>query len=198
MFNTNKVVPVVIFLKKYYGSTRLTQSSHDFDYLNFTFLHCQLASIPWQRYRYSTNIVARVNLPNMAHEKKERIDVYASAADGLMTLETDVNKQSKYIDFVDNYSNLSNNETHEYRNKYPKEAKLMSNFAERHIAQGMEQGMQQGMQQGEAAMFLRLLEFKFGPVSSATRLRIESASVEALDAWSTKILAINAIEELWH
>ena len=194
MFQTTKVVPVVIFLNKYHGSTSLAHSSHDHDYLNFTFLHCQLASIPWRQYRQSNNIVARLNLPNMAHDKTERIDVYASATDGLMTLEADVNKQSKYIDFVDNYSKLSNNEIYEYRNKYPKEAKVMSNFAERHIAQGVAQGMQRG----EAAILLRQLEFKFGTASSATRLRVESADIAELDEWSTKLFSVNAIEELWH
>lgn len=104
---------MIIFLNKYHGPTRLIHSSHAYEYLNFTFLYCELAAIPWQSHRNSSNIVARLNLPNMAHDKKERIDIYASATDGLMSLETDVNKQSKYIDFVDNYNNLSNNEIHE-------------------------------------------------------------------------------------
>jgi len=198
MFNTTKVVPVVIFLKKYQGATRLIHSSHAYDYLNFTFLYCELAAIPWQRYRLSNNIVARLNLPNMGHDKKERIDVYAYATHGLMSLESDINKRSKYIDFVDNYACLSNNEFNEYCNKYPKEAKVMSNFAERHFAQGVEQGMQQGMQQGEAAMLLKLLEFKFGPASSDTRLRVESADVTTLEMWSTKLFAVNGVEDLWH
>lgn len=74
----------------------------------------------------------------------------------------------------------------------------MSNFAERHFAQGVEQGMQQGMQQGEAAMLLKLLEFKFGPASSDTRLRVESADVTTLEMWSTKLFAVNGVEDLWH
>jgi hypothetical protein len=70
----------------------------------------------------------------------------------------------------------------------------MSNFAERHIAQGVAQGMQQG----EASMLLRQLEFKFGTASSSTRLRVESADVATLDEWSTKLFTVNTIEELWH
>jgi len=66
----------------------------------------------------------------------------------------------------------------------------MSNFAERFIAQGVERG--------EASMLLRMLEFKFGTASSATRLRVESADVATLDEWSTKLFSVNAVEELWH
>jgi len=202
MFNTNKVVPVVIFIKKYHGPISLIQSSHRDTYLQFKFLYCELATIPWKLFRNSSNIVARLNLPNMGFEDTEKVDVYACATQGLLELESDNHKQHKYIDFVDMYANLSNNEKQQYRVKYPEEAAAMSNFADRFIAQGMQQGVQQGMQQGvhlgEAAMLLRMLEAKFGSVASEIKQRIEAADMDELHALSSKLFAANVPEDLWH
>ncbi len=32
----------------------------------------------------STNVVARINLPNMAYDPKDRVEVYAQAQEGLI------------------------------------------------------------------------------------------------------------------
>ena len=47
----------------------------------------------------------------------------------------------------------------------------MQTFIERYI----EQGMQQGMQQGKAAVVLRLIERRFGPLSDDVRKRVTQA-----------------------
>lgn len=74
----------------------------------------------------------------------------------------------------------------------------MSNFADRFIAQGVEQGIQQGMQQRDASFLLRLLETKFGPATSGTKRRIETADVQTLVEWSEKLFLANSPEDLWH
>lgn len=58
----------------------------------------------------SRNIVARLNLPNMAHAEDQRIQVYAKAQEGLVTLEKDMEKRKKYVDFIDMYADLSDDE----------------------------------------------------------------------------------------
>ena len=70
--------------------------------------------MPYRRYRDSTNIVARLNLPNMRYEPEERVDVYAAAVRGLSTLEPDPERQLKYVDYIDIYSALNDNERQRY------------------------------------------------------------------------------------
>ena len=58
-------------------------------------------------YRDSDNIVARICLPQMRWEgQDEKIDAYARAVSGVLTLETDPRRREKYLDYVDTYAKL--------------------------------------------------------------------------------------------
>ena len=107
-----------------------------------------MATIAYERYRESDNIVARINLPNMRSAPERKLDVYAAAMRGLVSLEDDPEKQLKYFDFIDMYADLNDNERDQYAREYPQEAEIMGTFSERYIQQGLEQGIQQGLEQG--------------------------------------------------
>jgi hypothetical protein len=199
LIKTDRVVPVVIFLRSGRYARELNLGSRRHSYLRFDYLGCDLSTLPFERFKESDNLVARLNLPNMSYRAEERVEVYAQAVQGLLSLEPSWEKQSKYIDFIDIYSNLGHNELKIYRTQYPEEANKMSSFAERYREEGMQQGMQKGMQKGEVAVFLRLMERKFGGrLTEADREQIESADVETLLMWSDKILSANSIEEILH
>ena len=70
----------------------------------------------------------------------------------------------------------------------------MQTFIERYI----EQGMQQGMQQGKAAVVLRLIERRFGPLSDDVCRRVTQADPNTLLQWSERILDANSLEEVLH
>ncbi len=53
-------------------------------YLHFRFIACHLKRIPAADHMNSTNVVARINLPNMAYDPKDRVEVYAQAQEGLI------------------------------------------------------------------------------------------------------------------
>jgi hypothetical protein len=61
---TDRVVPVVIFLRGSPDRRSLELRSDRHTYLSFTFISCELGGMPYRRHRDSTNIVARLNLPN--------------------------------------------------------------------------------------------------------------------------------------
>lgn len=61
----------------------------------------------------------------------------ARAVQGLLSLESDPEKQLKYIDFIDIYSALDDNEMNEYTERYPQESKTMASLSERLRAEGM-------------------------------------------------------------
>ena len=71
---------------------------------------------------------------------------------------------------------------------------IMQTFIDRYI----EQGMQQGMQQGEAAVLLRLIERRFGPLSDDVRRRVTRADPNTLLHWSERILDASSLEEVLH
>ena len=199
---TSRVVPVVVFLDRPSSAKQLKLGTELCTYLHFHYLACTLAKLPWQDFQHSNNLVARLNLPNMCYHKKDKVSVYACATQGLFSLETDHKKQAKYLDFIDMYAHLDNDEKRRYKQQYPQEANTVSQFADRFIAQGLEQGLEQGVEQGiqkgEAALLLRLIESRFGPVSSHVKTRIAAADADTILAWSEKIFAARKPEDLWH
>lgn len=82
LFETDRVVPVAIFLRGGAVSTSLALGTEQRCYLAFDWLACRLAEMPAERWRDRSNLVARVNLPNMNSPADHRIPVYAAAVGG--------------------------------------------------------------------------------------------------------------------
>ncbi len=118
LLKTTQLVPVVVFLHQGEFPHGLRLGYGEDAYLSFRFIHCELARLPAERYLDSGNIVARLNLPNMRHPRDRRVEVYARALDGLLALEPDWNKQLKYIEFIDAYADLREDEVARYRAEY--------------------------------------------------------------------------------
>jgi hypothetical protein len=51
--------------------------------------------------------VVRLALPTRQYAPDRRLDIYAAAQIGLIQFETDPNKRSKYVDFIDYSADLS-------------------------------------------------------------------------------------------
>jgi len=204
LLGTERVVPVVVFMRGQAPRRDLVLGGDRHRYLHFEYLACELARLPAVRYLRSENLVARLNLPNMAYEPVEKLEVYARAVQGLRLLEADLERQLKYLDFVDIYAGLDDNERREFAMRYADEAatmstlteRLKSTLSERLREEGHQQGLQQGHQQGEAAVLIRLMERKFGALTGVQRARIESADVETLLDWSERILTAESPDEV--
>jgi hypothetical protein len=65
------------------------------------------------------------------------------------------------------------------------------------LALGIAQGRDEGRHEGEARALLRLLEAKFGPPPAALAERVRSAPVEQIEAWLTRVLTAERIEEVF-
>ncbi|MFZ0789545.1 MAG: DUF4351 domain-containing protein [Chromatiaceae bacterium] len=198
---TDRVVPVVVFLRGG-PAERLLELGGDRDtYLRFHFLSVELTTLPYRRYRDSNNLVARLNLPNMRYGPEERVDVYAAAVRGLSTLEPDPERQLKYADFIDIYSALDDNERQRYETEYPQEAQIMSTFLQRvreeSEQRGEQLGEQLGVQKGEARVLLRQIRLKFGEIPEEVRGRVEQADADTLLTWSERVLTANSIDDLF-
>jgi hypothetical protein len=161
--------------------------------------------LPARDHLESPNLVARLNLPNMAYAPEDKLLVYAQAQRGLMALEPSLEKQLKYLDFIDIYADLDDNERQRYTQLYPHEVNAMTGFAQRFRDEGREEGrqegrqegQQEGLQKGESAILLRLIQLKFGPPDAAIRHRVESAPADTLLSWAERILTATSMDELF-
>ena len=87
-------------------------------YLTFDTLACKLKAIPAERWQQSDNLVARANLPNMQSSQNRKVEIYAEAVGGPLEFEQDGDKRAKYIEFIDIYAGLTDNEYRRYRQQY--------------------------------------------------------------------------------
>ena len=204
MLGTDRVVPGVIFLRdagRAPASLALGTERHS--YLTFEYMACKLAEMPAESWLDSDNVVARVNLPNMRSPRERRVEVYARAVRGLLELEPDHHRREKYVDFIDIYAGLTDNERRRYRRQYPEESSTMAGMfqrareegmqqgvqqgIERGVQQGIEQGIEQGMNrgrvEGERALLRRQLRRRFGVLSPETVERVDQASARDLESW---------------
>ena len=127
------------------------------------------------------------------------------AVRGLADLEPDPERQLKYLDFIDIYAALDENERIVYRQRYPEEVAEMTRFAERFmekgreegLEQGLEQGLKKGIRQGEAQLLLRQLSLRFGDLPQSAREQVESADADTLLRWSERILTASTLDEVF-
>lgn len=210
MMNMERIVPVVIFLHNGDYPKELNLGGDAQRYLQFHYLAVPLFQLQARDYLDSPNLVARLNLPNMAYSPDEKLEVYAQAVRGLLQLEPNPERQLKYLDFIDIYAQLDDNERQLYQQRYAQEANTVSGFAERFIEQGYQQGhqqgqqlgqqlgQQQGLQRGEALILLRLLAKRFGELPSTACQTIENADADTLLEWSDRVLTAHTLDEVLH
>ena len=149
LFKTNRVVPVSIFLRAGPAPAGLALGTERGDYLTFRHLSCRLDALDAGAWLHSDNPVALVNLPNMRRPADmDRIDVFARAAHGLRAVEPDEAKLAKYLQFIDIYAALTDNEQETYRRRYPEESKTMAGMIQRAHDEGVRQGMRAGRDEG--------------------------------------------------
>ena len=161
---TERVVPVVVFLHSSKSTPEsLTLRTERDQYLAFKWVSCRLDQLPADQWRDSDNLVARLNLPNMRVPAGARVQTYADAFRGLRDLEADPDLRMKYLDFIDMYAELTENERQEFERRHAEENEAMVGMVQRARDEGREQGRgemvgmvqrarNEGREQGRAEM----------------------------------------------
>ena len=130
-----------------------------------------------------------------------RVEVYAQAVRGLLELEPDAERRAKYIDYIDIYAALDDNERERYRRQHAEESDVMAGIVQRARdegrQEGLEQGLEQGMEQGRT-MLARLLERRFGNLPAETGERLRRASGTDLESWADKVLDAGSLEDVFN
>ena len=131
------------------------------------------------------------------------------ARSGLLTLEPDGAKRAKYMEFIDIYAKLSENDQGRYRQLYPEEGAMATGFFQRvreegieqgieqGLAQGIEQGLEQGRAAGERAALARLLERRFGVLPPEAAERLRQAPETVLQTWVDNVLDAKTLDEVF-
>jgi putative YhgA-like transposase/uncharacterized protein DUF4351 len=65
------------------------------------------------------------------------------------------------------------------------------------LEKGLEKGRKEGRRDGEAALLVRLLEFKFGTLRPEDYARIDAADAERLLAWGERVLTAESLDEVF-
>lgn len=209
LLKTAQIVPVVVFLHSGEFPHELLPGDGADTYLSFRFIHCELARLPAECYLDSGNIVARLNLPNMRHPRERRVEVYAHAVEGLLALEADWNKQQKYVDFIDAYADLREDEIARYRAEYTDKTgddtmgflaslieEKQQDAMQKGLQKGKREGRQEGKQEGEATLLLRQMALRFGPLDEGLRERVRTADADTLLLWGERILTAATAEDV--
>ena len=193
-YKTNRVVPVTVFQNPApHAETELKMGSETQTYLEFRYIQCVLNRMEASAHYQSTNIIARMNLPLMNYPDDQKLEVFHHAIQGLITLESDPEKQAKYADWVDIYSQLDDNEIREYAERYPQEVQVMAGFAQRY----RDEGEMIGEIKGEARTLLKQIRLKFGTPPSWVEDKLNEADKTQLDQWVAEILTANSLDELF-
>jgi hypothetical protein len=69
----------------------------------------------------------------------------------------------------------------------PFEYEYQSDFAREFVSKGEARG--------RAAILLRQLQLKFGPLPEAVTARVQSASIAELDGWAERVLSATSLDE---
>ena len=201
LFDTDRVVPVSIFLRASPAPAALALGTERRRYLTFDHLACRLDAMDAARWLHSDNPVARVNLPNMRCPASRRVEVYAQAVRGLLTLEPDGAKRAKYLEFIDIYAALTDNEFQRYRRQYPEESTTMTGVIQRArdegVREGIREGIREGRVEGERTVLERQLRRRFGLLSPAVVDRLHKASVADLEAWAENLLDARTTDDVF-
>ena len=205
LYETDRVVPVTIFLRAGDAPAPLVLGTERRPYLTFDHLAFRLAATPYERWRESRNVAALVNLPNMRVPAGRRVDAYAAAVRGLEAVEPDPDRRAKYMTFIDVYAELDEDEYRRYESDYAEESRAMAGVIERARDEARQEGMERGVRQGrhegrvegERAVLERLLRRRFGRLSPGAAERLNRASADDLESWADNVLDADTLDEVF-
>lgn len=199
LMETERVIPVVIFLNSGRNRPELLKLGSDKQtYLQFRYLSCYLKQLSAADYCESDNIVIRLNLPNMRYPLNAKLAIYAAAQKGLATLESDINMQNKYADFIDIYAQLTDEEQLKYREYYLHEEGEMMGLAQILRQEARQQGLQEGRQNESISLISRLLRRKLGirPELEQIVSGFNALPIETLEELAEALLDFSDINDL--
>lgn len=201
LFKTRRIVPVVVFVKPGTFEVALTIGTELETFLFFRFAACPLADLPAADYMHSQNIVARLNLPNMAHDRKDHVGVCICAMEGLLELEPDEKRRRKYSRFVTDYARLTQEEKVECKSGVMRSSRRaeMTSLVDDWLEEGRREGRAEERTEAAAKMagaVLDILAERHIPATEAHRAVILACrDLDQLARWLLKAVTVGSADE---
>ena len=109
----------------------------------------------------------------------------SQAYDSLLALEQERDKRAKYLQFIDFYAGLNDNELNQMQLKYLKDKPNMAGFA------------QHFRQEGERTVLERQLQRRFGTLSPEITEKLSVASPVDLENWAENVLDAKTLDDVF-
>jgi hypothetical protein len=135
-------------------------------------------------------------LSAMAHGKDRDVNkaLRIAVAAATASVRLDPARSKMYFDLV--AGSLSDAARKGLQAMDPAKYEYQSEFAKRYVAQGKAEGQAEGELRGQAAILIKLLARKFGPLATETTDRLQQASAEQLDRWAERLLDATSLDDL--
>lgn len=178
----------------------------DLEVLHFQYRVVQLNRLGYRNYLKIRNPVAAALAAKMSVANKARPRLKLECLQLLSQLSLDSARTYLISTFIDTYLTLTQSQEFEFQKKLaelPEKEEVMDMITS-WKREGIEEGLQQGLKQGRAEAshesalkYTRLiLNSKFGSNADFLEPKIVSCSTEQLDAFVSRVLASQSIEEL--
>jgi len=176
--------------------------------LSFRFRVLQLNRLNWREFLRKPNPAVAALMTKMKIASEDRPKVALECVRMIATLKLDPARQTLIRSFMDAYLRLSREEEAVYNRQVeaiaePERKAVMqitNQWAERAEQAGEERGLklgeERGIRRGEAAMLLRLIARKLGPIPSPVQDQIAELSQEKLEQLGDALMEFAGIEQL--
>ena len=121
----------------------------------------------------------------MRYPAGQKLEVCSQAYDSLLALEQERDKRAKYLQFIDFYAGLNDNELNQMQLKYLKDKPNMAGFA------------QHFRQEGERTVLERQLQRRFGTLSPEITEKLSVASPVDLENWAENVLDAKTLDDVF-
>jgi Domain of unknown function (DUF4351) len=165
--------------------------------IRFEYAYVGLPALDGEPYATGENLLGLALSVLMQLPANQRAELYAEGLKRIAVSGENDFRRFLLVECLEAYADLEDAQKERLQALLQSEAyqevePLMNTTYER----GIEQGMERGIAQGERRSALRLMEAKFGPLSSSVTQRVEALSLEALARIQLDLLKARALEEL--
>jgi hypothetical protein len=165
--------------------------------MDFNFLTIQLNRLDWREFLAQPNPVAAALMAKMEIEPADRPQVKVECLRMIANLKLDKARTFLISGFIDNYLRLNPIEEQQFqvevdRIKLPQERENVMELT----TSWMEKGIVQGRESGERSLVIRQLTRKFGNLSPELLARVNSLSIDRVEALAEDLLDFTSVGDL--
>ena len=172
------VLPIALLLKvglEGIGRDDYRENYWGVEILRFQFWYVGLPALEAAKFLQGDNWLAVAMTSLMRRPRDQQVQMQADAMLKLVQAPVTPQQQHLLCECLDTYKKFDERQEQEYQTMIQQEThKEVKTVTSSWTAQGIKQGIEQGKAQGQRELIQRVLEKKFGPLSSQVKARLEA------------------------